>query len=221
VTHYWRPANGTTPAAPLGSPRVLAKPDLAATDGALTTFFIGTTPPFRFFGTSAAAPHAAAVAALMLDGFPDATVAQIRSAQKGYATAVGTAGPLVVGRGLVDARKSVAALLPGISINNVTKTEGNIGKKSFTFTLTLAKPSAAVVSVRATTQPGTASAGSDFVARIGTVTFQPGQTTRAFIVQVQGNTVVEDTEAFTVKLSTSNHCKLIDATGVGTINNDD
>jgi hypothetical protein len=53
-------------------PEIRLKPDMAAMDGANTTFFGGdssvdpdTFP--NFFGTSAAAPHAAAVAALVLD----------------------------------------------------------------------------------------------------------------------------------------------------------
>jgi hypothetical protein len=56
-------------------PEIRQKPDLAAMDGANTTFFRGpaddslvdndTFP--NFFGTSAAAPHAAAIAALVLD----------------------------------------------------------------------------------------------------------------------------------------------------------
>jgi hypothetical protein len=53
-------------------PQIRQKPDLAAMDGANTTFFGGdsavdadTFP--NFFGTSAAAPHAAAIAALVLD----------------------------------------------------------------------------------------------------------------------------------------------------------
>ena len=54
------------------TPQVRLKPDMAAMDGANTTFFTSdsivdpdTFP--NFFGTSAAAPHAAAVAALVLD----------------------------------------------------------------------------------------------------------------------------------------------------------
>jgi hypothetical protein len=48
------------------------KPDIAAMDGANTTFFVSDTANDddtfpNFFGTSAAAPHAAAIAALMLD----------------------------------------------------------------------------------------------------------------------------------------------------------
>lgn len=53
-------------------PEIRLKPDMAAMDGANTTFFVSdssvdpdTFP--NFFGTSAAAPHAAAVAALVLD----------------------------------------------------------------------------------------------------------------------------------------------------------
>jgi hypothetical protein len=56
----------------LRRPEIREKPDLAAMDGANTTFFVAdsavdadTFP--NFFGTSAAAPHAAAIAALVLD----------------------------------------------------------------------------------------------------------------------------------------------------------
>jgi hypothetical protein len=53
-------------------PEIRQKPDLAAMDGANTTFFGGDSPVDadafpNFFGTSAAAPHAAAIAALVLD----------------------------------------------------------------------------------------------------------------------------------------------------------
>ena len=53
-------------------PEIRLKPDMAAMDGANTTFFLSdsSTDPDtfpNFFGTSAAAPHAAAIAALVLD----------------------------------------------------------------------------------------------------------------------------------------------------------
>lgn len=55
------------------------KPDIAAADGVVTT-----VPGFeRFYGTSASAPHAAAIAALALSGNPGITPAEIRAAITG------------------------------------------------------------------------------------------------------------------------------------------
>ena len=55
--------------------RVLLKPDFTAADG------VTTTPPgfAPFFGTSCAAPHAAAIAALVLSYNPSLTPAQVRT----------------------------------------------------------------------------------------------------------------------------------------------
>ena len=55
----------------LARPEIRRKPELSATDGGNTTFFVADTirddDDFpNFFGTSAAAPHAAAIAALVL-----------------------------------------------------------------------------------------------------------------------------------------------------------
>ncbi len=120
VTHYFGPVSGNTAAPALVSPLVLSKPDVTATDGGANTFFgqnVGGGK-FRFFGTSAAAPHAAAVAALQLQANPGLTPTQIKDAQKTTATPIGAFGPLAVGSGLVDARAAVAlnALPPVLQV---------------------------------------------------------------------------------------------------------
>lgn len=114
VTHYFGPVAGTSPAAPLEPEQVLSKPDVTATDCGATTFFAGLDDVWRFCGTSAAAPHAAAVAALMLEEDPTATPAEIRAALKESATPIGAFGACAVGSGLVDAVGAIELLLlPG------------------------------------------------------------------------------------------------------------
>jgi subtilisin family serine protease len=110
VKHYFGPVTGPAPAAATGE-QVIAKPDLVATDGAANTFFgVLQAGAWRFYGTSAAAPHAAAVAALVRQANPGASGAQVRMALVASAHPVGAFGPSAVGAGLVDAYGAVAAL---------------------------------------------------------------------------------------------------------------
>lgn len=101
VTHYFGPVTGAAPAAPLAAPRVIAKPDLAASDCVKTTFFAPSD--HRFCGTSAAAPEAAAIAALQLEADPALTPRRISALQLASGRPVGAFGPLAAGSGLVDA----------------------------------------------------------------------------------------------------------------------
>jgi subtilisin family serine protease len=112
VIHDFGPVEETTPAAPLDPGEIISKPDLIATDCGKTTFFALFFSGFwRFCGTSAAAPHAAAVAALMLDAEPAAGPEAIRSALEGSAAPVGSFGPCAVGAGLVEAVGAVEEVL--------------------------------------------------------------------------------------------------------------
>ncbi len=87
----------------------LVKPDIAAADGVTTR-----TPGFNpFFGTSAAAPHAAGIAALIKSAKPALTVQQIYNAM--ISTALDIRAPGVdrdSGFGLVMAPPAVAQVLP-------------------------------------------------------------------------------------------------------------
>lgn len=91
-----------------GTFKTLTKPDIAAADGVSTR-----TPGFSpFFGTSAAAPHAAAIAALVKSARSDLTAAQILSILK--TTALDNMQPGqddLSGHGIVMARPAVEAAL--------------------------------------------------------------------------------------------------------------
>jgi hypothetical protein len=90
-----------------GGGAVLQKPDMTAADGVVTTLppASGLNP---FYGTSAAAPHAGAIAALIKQGMPNATPAQITNIMK--ATALDIMAPGVdkdSGVGIVQAFQAV------------------------------------------------------------------------------------------------------------------
>lgn len=72
------------------APQLRAKPDLTAADGVVTSL---PAPFARFFGTSAAAPHAAAIAGLMLSGNPGLTEAELREAFEATALDLAPPGP--------------------------------------------------------------------------------------------------------------------------------
>jgi len=107
VTHLFAPVEGTTPAAALGSAETIAKPDVAATDCGATTFFAGV---WRFCGTSAAAPHAAAVVALLRQAKSSLAPLGFRQALIDTAAPVGAFGAEAVGGGLLDANAALSSL---------------------------------------------------------------------------------------------------------------
>jgi len=97
------------------APATRAKPDLAGFDGVAISNAGGfpACPPFcAFFGTSAAAPHSAAVAALLLAKNPFLTPAAIQDALRTSAVDIGAAGfDQAAGAGRLDAL-AAAALVP-------------------------------------------------------------------------------------------------------------
>ena len=93
--------------APDGSPapQVRKKPDLTAADGTSTS--VGGFE--RFYGTSAAAPHAAAIAALIVSGRPNITADALRHALVGTARDVDPRGwDSRAGAGIVRADLAIA-----------------------------------------------------------------------------------------------------------------
>jgi large repetitive protein len=110
---------------------------------------------------------------------------------------------------------------PLISINDVTVTEGNTGRVSATFTVSLSAVYDADVTIHYDTANGTATAGSDYTAASGTVTIPAGQTSKTLTVAVLGDRVAEPTETFVVNLSAPVNAGVSDGQGVGTILDDE
>jgi hypothetical protein len=113
--------------------------------------------------------------------------------------------------------------LPTLSINDVTVTEGNSGKKAMTFTISLSAATSTNVTFNAMTgSAGTAQSPVDFDPVATTLlTIPAGQTSVVYTVMVNGDTVVEPTESFGFNLSAASGATFADSQGIGTILNDD
>ena len=110
---------------------------------------------------------------------------------------------------------------PSLSIDDVSLTEGNSGTKTATFTVALTPTSTQTVTVAYATANGTATAGLDYLAKSGTLTFAPGVSSQVIMVTVNGDTSVETDETIALDLSGPTNAVLSDAQGIATITNDD
>jgi hypothetical protein len=109
--------------------------------------------------------------------------------------------------------------------------EGNTGTTVLNFTVTLSAQYQGSVTVDYATAdftvdeeywygPG-AKAGTDYVAKSGTLTFPEGQTSLTVPVQVMGDRVAESTEYFWLKLSNPTSAQLGTSYGTGSITDDE
>ena len=118
AAHYWGPVIGTLAASPIET-ETLLQPDFTATDLVCTTFFFindGTSKCYRFQGTSAAAPHAAAVAALVLQAARryhlNLNQYSMKALLQSTAVTITTADSYAAGAGRLDAFAAMTAILP-------------------------------------------------------------------------------------------------------------
>jgi hypothetical protein len=109
-----------------------------------------------------------------------------------------------------------------INVADATVIEGDSGMVQLAFEVTLVVPSRRTVTVDFATADGTATlADSDYLAATGTLSFDPGQTTKTILVDVQGDTVREQHETMLLNLSNATNALIIDGAAVGNILNDD
>jgi subtilisin-like proprotein convertase family protein len=111
---------------------------------------------------------------------------------------------------------------PLLSINDATVTESNGATVPATFTVTLSAAADTTVTVDYATANGTAAEPGDYTLSTGTLTFNPGETTKTITIDVAGDLLQESTETFTVNLSNASSNALIgDGQGVGSILDND
>ena len=89
------------------------------------------------------------------------------------------------------------------------------------FAVTLSRAASGAVAVAYTTADGTATAGADYTARKGQLTFAPGETETTVRVPVLDDAHDEGEETLTLRLSAASGAVLADGTATGTIVNSD
>ncbi|MCE9545409.1 MAG: cellulose binding domain-containing protein, partial [Planctomycetia bacterium] len=123
--------------------------------------------------------------------------------------------------GTIQDDDTVSVPLPSASIGNLSLNEGNSGTSTARFTVTLSAPASGPVTVAYETANGTATAGSDYTAKTGTLTFAAGETTKTIDVVIVGDTQVETNETFVVRLTSATGATIATPQATGTIVNDD
>ncbi|MDH5220684.1 MAG: Ig-like domain-containing protein, partial [Betaproteobacteria bacterium] len=88
-----------------------------------------------------------------------------------------------------------------VGIERRTAMEGDSGTTTAVFDVLLSSPSASTVTVDYATVAFQATAGVDYVAASGTLTFAPGETAKTVSVEIIGDTITDGDERFTVLLT--------------------
>ena len=114
-----------------------------------------------------------------------------------------------------------AAPLPVLGVGDASVTEGDAGTVNATFTVSLSAAGTQAVTVAYATANGTATAGSDYTAASGVLTFAPGVTSRTVSVAVRGDFLAEAAETLLLNLSGASGAAIGDGQGLGTIVDDD
>lgn len=127
----------------------------------------------------------------------------------------------IVGTGTItnDDAKPVA------SISGVSVVEGAAGTVNLVYTVTLSAVSGLATTIAYATSDGSATAGSDYAAKTGTLTIGAGQTTGTITVAVNGDAFYEADETVTMTLSSPSGASFAGGgatlSATGTIVNDD
>ena len=230
-------AGANTTVSALPTPDVTDPTPIAMAAGAGKVALVNTTTPLGCNGTAAGhtSPCSAAALATIVDlvGYGAASFFEGAAPAPAPANAIAA---LRLNGGAVDTdqnradfvqgppnpRNSGGFSTPSLSINDVSVVEGDTVDSIATFTITLSAPATTPVTVMASTQDVSATAGQDYVQALATpVSIGIGERTATFGVAVLADVVIENTEMFEVVLSSPSGATIGDGRGVGTIVNDD
>ena len=117
----------------------------------------------------------------------------------------------------------LAELVPEISVADVSVKEGDAGTTNAAFVVSLSSSPtvSSPVSVTYSVVAATATAGRDYTAIAGTLTFAPGETQKTVNVPVIGDRTRESDETFTLRLANPTNATLTRGNGLGTVQDDD
>jgi len=117
----------------------------------------------------------------------------------------------------IDSKPDWQPTAPPLRIGNARAKEGNTNAR---FTVSLSDASQQAVAVDYATANKSAKAPADYTAKTGTLTFEPGDTSKTVTVAIRGDRRNERNETFRVNLSSVN-TTIVDASGKGTIYDND
>jgi endoglucanase len=113
------------------------------------------------------------------------------------------------------------AVLPSLTIADLTVTEENSGTSNAAITVNLSAASTQTITVNFASANRTAIAGSDYNAVSGRLTFAPGVRSQTINIPIIGNTVAESSETFVIDLSGAVGATIGDAQALVTILDND
>ncbi len=111
--------------------------------------------------------------------------------------------------------------LPGISVSDSSRAEGDTGTASMVFALSLSQVSGEAVTVGYSTVDESATAGDDYSPVSGILGFAPGEITAEISVQVFGDANVETDESLGIVLANPQNAVIAQGVASGLIVNDD
>ena len=135
--------------------------------------------------------------------------------------ACGTAGAVCTGDGRALSATISTTVLGPVALSVADARVREASDVTLDFAVTLSRASRAPVAVAYATADGSATAGSDYTATSGTLTFDPGETAKTVSVPVLDDAHDEGEETLTLRLSAATGAVIADGVATGTIENTD